>query len=61
MQSITVEWRDMMISHLCPVNLQKIPDQKRSSSKGWQAAGIWSGAASETSVFKHKALQRFIF
>lgn len=29
MQSITVEWKDMMISHLCPVNLQKIPDQKR--------------------------------
>lgn len=29
MQSLTVEWKDMMISHLWPVNLQKIPDQKR--------------------------------
>lgn len=29
MQSITVEWKDMMISHLCAVNLQKIHDQKR--------------------------------
>lgn len=29
MQSLTVERKDMMISHLWPVNLQKIPDQKR--------------------------------
>lgn len=29
MQSLIVDWKDMMISHLCPVNLQKITDRKR--------------------------------